>query len=277
MWADLHLHSTFSDGILTPTEIIKIASKIGIQTLAITDHDTTSGLAEAQKAALDYHINFVSGIEISAIYKNDAFHILGCFIDPQSEELQNKLELYRQARHQRNQKMILKLQELGITITEEEVVQLSGKKIFGRPHIARLLVKKGIVRNIKMAFYRYLGLKGKAYTPKEFFSPEESIAIIHQAGGKAFLAHPASLKLKNYEQRSFFKNLKEIGMDGIEVYTSVHNAEQILLFQNLAKEYNFLISGGSDYHDQNNPETFIGTCQQGMRIKQEWLASCFHK
>ena len=256
---DLHCHTTASDGSYAPSGVMAKAKKEGIQTIAITDHDTVSGLAEAQKAALQHELNFIPGIEISAEFNPGILHICGYFIDPENDHLNNQLSVVQHGRSQRNPRIIKKLNELGIPISMEEVRQAAGDDQVGRPHFARVLVKKGFVESMDQAFDQFLAKGKPAYVERQRLSPEDAIHTIHQAGGKTVIAHPATLGFASgAEYKSFLQNMKASGLNGIEAFSSYHSREQNIFFVSLAKELNLCLTGGSDFHGANKPEISLG-------------------
>ena len=190
---DLHTHSTASDGTFTPTKLVHYAKTKGLRALALTDHDCIDGLKEAMAAGKDVGVEVIPGVELSAEFPNGTMHILGFFVDPSDPIFLQRLATLQEARSQRNPKIVKKLQDLGVKIAYEEVVAASGGGQVGRPHFAQVLMEKGYVKTIGEAFEKYLRNGGPAYVEKERFSPEGSIALIHEAGGVAVLAHPLYL------------------------------------------------------------------------------------
>ncbi len=198
---DLHTHTTHSDGSETPRNLIAMAHAAGACAVAVTDHDTVGGLEEAGDAARALGLEFINGIEISAEYSPGTMHILGYYIDAASITLDRTLAELRTARDTRNPQIAARLRALGFDISYEEVAELAGNKVVGRPHFARLLVKKGYAESIQDAFNRFLAKGAAAYVEKRRLSPAESIDLIHKAGGAAVLAHPYQLKLATLERR----------------------------------------------------------------------------
>ena len=250
VYADLHTHSTASDGTMTPTELIKKAKEIGLSAIAITDHDTISGLEEAYKVSSTENIIVVPGIEISCGWedRNASVHVLGLFIDRKCKTLVDMLEEQRISRFHRAFKILDLLEKEGIDVKElRDEFKATPEKVLGRPHIARYLVKKGVVSEMQQAFEKYL-LNGRpAYVPKQKVDPEYGIKLIHEAGGLAVLAHPGLIS----EFDEVWKRLEKLNWDGLEVYYSEHSNTTIKKFQNLADSKNLLASGGSDYHGEN--------------------------
>jgi len=266
---DLHTHSTHSDGTYSPEELINLAKKIGLKGLALTDHDTISGLKEAFEYANQVNLPFLCGIEISIKYeKNGHFHLLGYFLSPEIPELDSVLQKLKEARKNRNKKLIEKLQNIGIDITYEELLNL-GKGEIGRPHIANLLVKKKVVKNVQEAFDKYLKKGAIAYVPKALLTPEEGIAIITKAKGIPVLAHPISLALPEEELFDYLKYLKDLGLKGVEAYYSEHTKEFTNFLLDCAKKLNLCVTGGSDFHGENKPDIKLGTGFGNLRVPEE--------
>jgi predicted metal-dependent phosphoesterase TrpH len=192
---DMHVHTSASDGTMAPAEVVSLAARSGLKAVAITDHDTVDGLAEAQAAGAKEGLEVVPGIEISVDY-NGEMHILGYYIDPQNHDLRQGLADLRRYRDERNPQMIKKLRALNFDITLEEVARAAGDGVSGRPHFARVMLQKGWVHSFDEAFDRYLGIGQPAYVKKEKLTPAEGIALVAKAGGIPVLAHPKYLKIK---------------------------------------------------------------------------------
>jgi predicted metal-dependent phosphoesterase TrpH len=279
MFVDLHCHSTASDGTLPPAQVVRLAHEKGLVGMSLTDHDTIAGLAEAQAEADRFNITFVPGIEISAVppIENGTLHILGYCIDSQNRTL---LEMARQlieARNNRNPRIIARLRELGIDITMDELAHEAKGEVMGRPHIAALLLKKGIVKSIKQAFTDYLAPGGKAYFDKERLSPRDAIGRIRQAGGIPALAHPIQLKAQNDAQlQQVLKDLIDLGLVGIEVIHSDHGPAEVEKYTRLADRYNLVKTGGSDFHGSNKKDIHLGVAN-GRQIPREFMDRLLEK
>ncbi len=267
---DLHTHSTASDGSFSPKQLVRLAQDVGLAALALTDHDTVEGLAEAEQEAQKLQISFVPGVEISVKFEGPGhFHLLGYFIDYRHPALVETLTKLKEARACRNQLMLKKLQALGIDIQWEEVVAVSGGGEIGRPHLARILVKKGLVKDIDEAFEKYLAKGASAYVPKARLTPEEAFKVIHQAGGLTSLAHPYYLKLAPEELTAYIIHLKELGLDAIEAYYTDHSPEYTRFLLELAQKLGLLVSGGSDFHGDNKPEIALGSGKGNLLVPEE--------
>ena len=257
---DLHTHTTHSDGSASPEELIGLAGAKRARAVAITDHDTVSAIVEARAAADRIGIEFVAGIEISAEYSPGTMHILGYCIDEESTALAVKLDELRKARERRNPQIASRLQSLGFDISYDEVVEVAGNKVVGRPHFARVMIEKGYVASIQEAFDRFLKKDADAYVEKARLSPGEAIALIHNAAGVAVLAHPYQLKLSSYEKVDHLVGeLAELGLDGIEAVYSRHSAAERASYSEVATRHGLLVTGGSDYHGSYKPDISIVT------------------
>jgi predicted metal-dependent phosphoesterase TrpH len=247
VYADLHTHTTASDGTLSPTELVKRSSEIGLSVLGITDHDTLGGVSEAMKASSDYGVEIVPGIEISCGWNiNDySIHILGLFVDPNNADLVSFLQKQKEARFTRAHRILELLEKEGID-TKELATEFNEKteKVLGRPHIARFLIEKGVVKTFQEAFDKYLLRGCPAYVAKEKVLPEDGIALIHKAGGLAALAHPGLIS----DWEKVWKEIEGLSWDGIEVFYSEHTKTQVEDFYNLARDRGIVPTGGSDYH-----------------------------
>ncbi|KAF0134669.1 MAG: PHP domain-containing protein [Candidatus Saganbacteria bacterium] len=248
MPADLHIHSNFSDGIDTPEEIVGLAKKAGLNTIALTDHDVVDGIERAQKAGeIAGIIEVIPGIEFTCEMPNAEVHILGYFIDYKNSKLKTVLKTIQDDRVKRIGRICEKLNGLGINLKPEEVLAISGSGVPGRPHVARALIKKGIVSNFKEAFIRFLDNKAPAFVGHYRLTPVEAIKLIIEIGGIAVFAHPAVSNCDDLIP-DFIKD----GLRGIEVYYGGHNYLQTKKYLALAKKYGLLVTGGSDFHGTNS-------------------------
>jgi len=257
---DLHTHSTASDGSYSPAEVVRLAKEGGLAAMALTDHDTVDGLPEAVAAGAELGVEVIPGVEISAQFPGGTMHILGLFVEYHNGRLDERLAVLKQARIDRNPRIIAKLNALGIPITMEKVDQISGGGQVGRPHIARALMEAGYVQDLQEAFDKYLGWHRPAYVSKFRFPPEAALAMIREAKGIPVLAHPFTLGLGSaYALKNLIIELKGLGLAGLEVYYSEHTPEQEALYLKLVRELDLQISGGSDFHGLNKPEITLGS------------------
>lgn len=248
---DLHLHTIASDGRLTPTGLVQLAARQGLKIIAVTDHDTTDGLTEAYEAALEYPgMRIIPGIELSADVPGDEVHVLGYFIDAEDQELQAELTRFREGRVGRARAMVEKLGELGIQVEWERVQYFAGDGAVGRPHIAMALVEAGYCTEPKDAFPEYLGRNGLAYVERVKLTPAEAVGMIRRAGGVAVLAHPAYMN----DMEAGIANLAGIGLSGMEVHYAKYRDDTIRQLARLARQYDLIPCGGSDYHGLGNSD-----------------------
>jgi len=279
-FVDLHSHSTASDGTLSPTQLMKAAADAGLAGIALTDHDTGNGLKEAAAEAARLGIRFVPGIEISAEFPAPGtLHILGHFVDPDSDGLKKMSRILLEGRNARNPKIIAKLQSLGCKVTMEMVEGIARERVkegqpvvLGRPHIAEALLRSGAVANIKQAFDVYLDRKGAAFFDKERLTPRQAIECIHEAGGLATVAHPVQLRCENPAHlATTINHLAEAGIDGIEVWHCDHDEKASAMMLDLAKRYNLLTTGGSDFHGSPKPDVILGRGRNNVKVPVEIL------
>lgn len=278
---DLHMHSTFSDGSQSPTELVKEAKELGLSGIALTDHDTSDGVTEFVEAGKELGITTVPGVEISIDTKlpnNGHLHMLGLFIDPFSPDLKNKLDYLQAHRNERAGKIIDALNGLGVSVTLEELQEEAGEGSIGRPHVAKILVRNGIVSTIQEAFDKYLAKGKPAYMDKVKFAEEEAIELIHRANGLAILAHPQLMGFDKVEETiDKILQLSEFGLDGYEAFYPglPVNLQKALL--ELAQKNDFIISGGSDYHGKNKPGVHMGTGKGDLQVPDKILKSLHSK
>ena len=248
---DLHLHTLASDGRLSPTELVRLAAREGLNTIAITDHDTTDGLAEAFEAASKFPgLRIIPGIELSADVPGDEVHVLGYFIDPDDAQLQAELRSFRAGRVDRARAIVEKLAQLGIQVEWERVQHFAGDGAVGRPHIAMALVEAGYCKEPKDAFPEYLGRNGLAYVERVKLTPADAVGMIRRAGGAAVLAHPAYMN----DMEAGIANLSGIGLAGMEVHYAKYRDDTIRQLGRLARQYQLIPCGGSDYHGMGNSD-----------------------
>lgn len=258
MYADLHLHSTASDGVCSPAEVVKKAKDLGFKTIALTDHDTVAGLNEALQAGDKLGVEVIAGVELSAIDESGEqereVHILGYFIDPLNEKLKEVLARIVEDRENRAIKMVEKLNQLGLGIDLNRVREIAGSKYLGRPHVARAMIEKGYISEKSEAFTTdYIGRGGRAYVERFKISPQEGVKLIKQAGGVAVLAHPGYLSDRTALAEEDIIKYKELGLQGVEVFYSRHREEQVEYYKRISEKLGLLITGGSDCHGGEEP------------------------
>lgn len=249
--ADLHTHSAFSDGVLSPTELIDLAYRRGVRIMALTDHDTIEGLPEAFATAARYpDLTLIPGVEISTDVPGSEVHVLGHFIDWQNQEFQRRLLHMRQSRLRRARKMVDKLAALGKPVEWERVQSLASEGAIGRPHIARALLEAGHITTINEAFDLYLSRNGPAYVEREHLTPAQVVEMIAAANGLPTLAHPRELN----QLEEFLSQLKAAGLIGMEVYYQDYSPEEIERLRAVADRFALIPLGGSDYHGLGGPQ-----------------------
>jgi predicted metal-dependent phosphoesterase TrpH len=266
-YVDLHLHTTASDGVMSPSEIVRYAKAKGLQAIAITDHDTIDGLEEGLLEGNRIGFEVIPGIEVSAEHSPGSMHLLGYFFDIHHPLLNERLRFLQKARAERNPKIVGKLNHLGIDVTYEEVVKVSGGGQVGRPHFAQLLFEKGYVNSIQEAFERFLKKGASAYVDKFRFTAKEAIHFINEANGLAVIAHPNTLGMKGVsELENLLLRLIGDGLKGIEVYYPEHSSLEVAQYKVLAERYGLLMTGGTDYHGIEKNELDIGVGRGGMKL-----------
>lgn len=267
---DLHIHSTASDGTDTPSEIIHIAVRKKLAAVAITDHDTVSGVADFLKSAVAHpELAAIPGVELSVLYHDNSIHISGLFVDPCDSSLKKLLSEIRRNRDSRNELIIKKLRNLNFDITLEEVKTIAAGESIGRPHLAQILIQKGYFKEPQEVFDKCLKRGAPAYCPRVLPTPAEAVSAIHGAGGLAFWAHPfhRSDSSITYVER-ILKDLLDTGLDGIEAYYSTFTEEQQAKLLAVAKKLQIPVSGGSDYHGGNMPGIEIADGYGNMFIPE---------
>lgn len=260
---DFHMHTTHSDGSFSPVELMRYAKEKKLACISVTDHDTMSSYDECKTEADKLGIELVPGVELSAIFEPGTLHILGYFLDRNHSELKSTLDEIQTARRERNPRIIKKLNEMGVDITLEEVLEeaFSGSaqtvdeddKQVGRPHFAKVMVRKGIVKDVKEAFNKYLGKGQGAYIDKRRITGPDAVKLINKAGGIASIAHPKQMKVTDEELDREIKALVDCGLGGIEVYNSCQNVEDHGAYLKIAKKYDLVVTAGSDFHGVHKP------------------------
>ncbi|MBD5545112.1 MAG: PHP domain-containing protein [Lachnospiraceae bacterium] len=256
---DLHVHSTKSDGSFTPSELVEYGIKKGLSALALTDHDTTEGLEEAFLAAKGKDIEIIPGIEFSTEYQGKDIHVLGLYIDYEGEEFRKYLRDFQESRNIRNEKMCRKLEEHGIHISYEGLKERFPGAVLTRAHYARFLWEEGYVSSMKEAFERYIGDHAPCFLPREKVTPAQAVELILRAKGVPILAHPVLYRMSDERLEKLVAELKNAGLMGIEAVYSTYNSGEERQMKKLAKKYELLISGGSDFHGAAKPGLDLAT------------------
>lgn len=290
---DMHLHTTASDGSCSPSEVCQLAIDKGLAAIAITDHDTVDGVAEAisyakrHNASLtsgadsdgsgngsgfssssDRHITVVPGIEMSAVYHGVEIHILGFYMDYTDPKLISRLAAIKQARYDRNEAMCSRFRADGIDMTMERLQHGNPDTVVTRAHFARILIADGICRDMNQAFKKYLGKKSKYYIPTPDIPAEEAMELINTYGKAAFVAHPLLYGFGYKQIEEMLDELKSCGLAGLEVYHSSNNSYESGKLREIARAHGLLISGGSDFHGAAKPDISVGSGRGGLRITE---------
>lgn len=287
MCVDLHLHSLYSDGSATPAELAEMAARNKLTGIALTDHDTVDGIPEILTCGRDLGLTVIPGLEVSATHRELSLHILGYGIDHTSRELTLWLAPLQRSRQERNAKIIAKMRQMGLDVHLDELQDVSRCGQTGRPHIARLLLNKGIVDSLGQAFHQYLRRGAPAWYSRFAYSAAESIDMIHRAGGLAVLAHPGQLDPELKILPLLIPELLGRGLDGLEIHYPSHPAAVRRRLLALARKYSLVVTGGSDYHGKNKnmsvmagggnsfcpPDTILAALAERMDL----LAGCAKK
>ena len=262
---DLHIHSSASDGTLSPGEILETARAQNLGAISITDHDSIDGSKQALEAGIPKNLKFLTGVELSAapppiLNHSGSFHILGYGIDLDDFALNQTLQILQNARENRNPSIVDRLNQLGLDKTIDQVAETAGDGQIGRPHIARVLLQRGYVASIDDAFDRYLAYGCPAYVDKPRISCQQAVDIIRGAGGIVVLAHPYLLNLTDpTDMDNLIAALKKMGFGGIEVYYPEHSEQATSFYEELARKYSLLMTGGTDFHGKLKPEIQMGS------------------
>jgi len=253
-FADLHLHTQFSDGTFTPEELVLYAQKSGLACIAVTDHDTVEACVRAAAACAAVRMEFIPGAELTAEHEDIEVHVLGYFLDTENRALLGRIAQFQTVRQQRIYEMVAALNKLGVPLKVEAVFALANCKSPGRPHVARALVKEKLIGSLDEAFERYLKKGRPAWVPKTKMSALESVELIHQAGGLAVMAHPG---LNRSDE--IIPALVEAGLDGIECFHTKHSTVMSERYLEIAERHHLLVTGGSDCHGFSKNKPLIGT------------------
>ena len=255
---DLHLHTSASDGDYSPPEVVTRARQAGLRTIAITDHDTVAGIAEAQRAGSDLGAEVIAGIEVTAVHEQRDVHVLGYFIDPMCEALLDFLTRQRLNRVERVREMAVRLAELGMPIDADALLApftLQPGRSVGRPAVARALVDAGHVPTVSAAFDALISAGRPAFVPRRGASPTEVVAVIHGAGGLASLAHPGLIR-----RDDIIPSLVAAGLDALEAFHSDHSPDDVVRYRTMAAQHALAVTGGSDFHgDSRHPRATLGS------------------
>ncbi len=257
--ADLHCHSSISDGVLTPTELVQHAVACGVDMLALTDHDDVAGTLEAANAARETALSFIPGVEVSVSWGEHSLHIVGLGVDPSEPILVAGLQSIRDGRQGRAERMALELEKIGIRGSLEGATRhAAGSSIIGRTHFARFLVEQGLAADVKSVFDHYLARDKAGYVPHHWVGLDVAINWIRGAGGIAVIAHPARYRISSKERHHFYEVFKELGGEAIEVVSGAAHAHEQRDAANTARRFGFLASCGSDFHAPGESHIDLG-------------------
>jgi predicted metal-dependent phosphoesterase TrpH len=266
---DLHMHSIFSDGTFTPEELVAEAVRQELTAVALTDHDTVKGVPRYLHAARTAGVRAIAGVELSTDFTAGSIHMLGYFVDRQSAALEARLQWIRDGRHERNLEILDKLKGLGIPLSMEEVRGYAGDEVVGRPHFAQALVARGVVKDKRQAFDRYLARGKPGYARRPALPPDRAIEVIRQAGGVPVLAHPVTVDLDAAALRDLLVRLREAGLEGLEVWYPEHRHERQQELARLASDLGLVATGGSDFHGAATPDLIMGRGFGSLHVPDE--------
>ena len=259
-FADLHLHTQFSDGTFTPEELAGHGARLGFAALALTDHDTVEGCARMKAACTAAGMEFIPGAELTAEHNDTELHVLGYFLDTHNQTLLSEIAKFQAVRQDRIREMVARINEMGVPLEVDSVFALANCRSPGRPHVARAMVKAGLVSHLDEAFERFLKKNRPAWVPKKKVSALEAIELVHQAGGLAVMAHPG---LNRTDE--IIPAMVDAGLDGIECFHTKHSTAMSERYLEIAEKYNLLVTGGSDCHGFNKGKPLIG----GIKLPYE--------
>ena len=267
---DLHIHSNVSDGRFSPEEIVHKAATLGLTIIALTDHDSIDGIAPALSAAGAFpQLKIIPGVEISTEAPGSEVHVLGYFIDYANEKLKAALEGFRNSREVRAQRMIAKLENLGIHIQWPRVKEIAGDGSVGRPHLAKAMLEKGYITSLQEAFTKYISHDGPAYVERDKMIPAEAAELVIRSDGLPVLAHPLTMS----DPEALIIQLKEVGLVGIEAYYNDYTADQVKSLINMADRHNLIVTGGSDYHGlDDGSDIMMGAVDVPMESAKRLIA-----
>ena len=273
---DLHVHSNKSDGSMSPPQLVELAAEKGLSAFALTDHDTTEGIPEAMEAARKYNgaalpLEVIPGIEFSTEYQGKDIHILGLYIDYEASFFKAQIQAFVDSRILRNRKMCANLQEAGIDISYEKLLEAYPGSVITRGHYARYMLEHGYVKSMPEAFEKYIGDHAKCYVPREKVTPSQAIGLILKAGGLPILAHPPLYHMSDDALDTLVGQLTKDGLEGIEAIYSTYSPEDERQMHSLAKKYGLCISGGSDFHGATKPNLEMATGYGKLYIPEDVL------
>lgn len=273
---DLHVHSNKSDGSMSPSQLVELAVDKGLSAFALTDHDTTEGIPEAMEAARKYNgaalpLEVIPGIEFSTEYQGKDIHILGLYIDYEASFFKAQIQAFVDSRILRNRKMCANLQEAGIDISYEKLLEAYPGSVITRGHYARYMLEHGYVKSMPEAFEKYIGDHAKCYVPREKVTPSQAIGLILKAGGLPILAHPPLYHMSDDALDTLVGQLTKDGLEGIEAIYSTYSPEDERQMRSLAKKYGLCISGGSDFHGATKPNLEMATGYGKLYIPEDVL------
>ena len=269
---DLHVHSTASDGTFTPSEVAIHAKEIGLEVIALTDHDTISGVSECMNKGNEIGLKVIPGIECATEFNGKSIHILGYGVNINSDKFINKLNSVTQERNERNIKILNKLTNLNMPLTMEDLREGTPKgTTITRSHFATAMLKKGYISTRNEAFTKYIGDNGPAYVPRESFTIHDCINTLHDAGGVAVLAHPILYGYSRSETTDLIRVLAKAGLDGVESFYTTHTPQDTNHLLQVCNALNLFPTGGSDFHGNNKPGTKLGFGHGGLRVSSQIL------
>lgn len=267
---DLHMHSTASDGSLGPAQLMEAARRAGVAALALTDHDSTAGLAEAAATAGALGLEFVPGVELGCSTEYGQVDVLGYYVPLNDPVFEAKLAELRAARDRRNTEILAKLADLGMALNPEELAAGAGRAV-GRPHIAALLAREGYVQSVSEAFERFLGAGKAAYVPKEEFAPGQAVRLLAGHGAVPVIAHPMLIRAPWDWLDALVGELAGQGLAGLEAYHSEHDGRGTRKIVGLAQKYGLIVTGGSDFHGAAKPPIALGRGRGSLRVPETVL------
>ena len=272
-FADLHLHTNFSDGTFTPEELVLQAQKAGLACIAVTDHDSVEGCARAAASCAAVSMEFIPGAELTAEQDDTELHVLGYFLDIHNQKLLGEIAKFQAVRQNRIHEMVACINEMGLPLEAQSVFALANCKSPGRPHVARAMVKAGLVRSLDEAFERFLKKGRPAWVPKSKISALDAIELVHQSGGLAVMAHPGLNRTDD-----IIPALVDAGLDGIECFHTKHSTSMSERYLEIADKYRLLVTGGSDCHGFSKGKPLIGTVRLPYdhieKMKERKNAAC---